>query len=62
MEEYWITADSFGPDLPANWEEIAEYLNVQIASFGIAHDDNEVNELWEDYWQGKFPDAPVPEE
>ena len=58
----WITAESFGADLPSNWEQIAAYLNDIIAERGIEDDLNEVNELWEAYWQGKFPDAPTAEE
>ena len=57
--EHWITADSFGSDLPANWEEIAAYLNAIIEERGIEDDLNKVNELWEAYWQGEFPDAPT---
>lgn len=60
--ENWITAESFGADLPTNWEEIADYLNAIIEERGIEDDLNEVNELWEAYWQGEFPDAPTAEE
>lgn len=60
--EHWITIDSFGSDLPANWKEIAAYLNTIIEERGIEDDLNEVNELWEAYWQGEFPDAPTAEE
>lgn len=60
--EHWITADSFGAELPANWEQIAAYLNAIISDRGIEDDLNEVNELWEAYWQSKFQDAPTAEE
>lgn len=30
-EAYFITADSFGSDLPANWEEIVAAMNEEIA-------------------------------
>ena len=60
--ENWVTAESFGADLPTNWEEIAAYLNAIIKERGIEDDLNEVNELWEAYWQGEFPDAPTAEE
>ena len=60
--EYWITADSFGADLPENWQEIADYLNAIIRERDIESDHNEVNELWEAFWQGEFPDAPIVQE
>lgn len=56
----WITAESFGADIPENWEEIAAYLNAIIEERGIEDDHNEVNDLWESYWQGDFSDAPAP--
>lgn len=59
--ENWITAESFGADLPENWEEIADYLNETIRERGIEDDHNEVNELWEAYWNGNLPDAPSTE-
>ena len=59
--EYWITAESFGADLPKNWEEIADFLNGVIRERKIENDHNEVNELWEAFWQGEFPDAPIVE-
>ena len=57
--ENWITIDSFGAEVPSNWEEIATYLNAIIAERNIEDNLNEVNELWEAYWQGEFPDAPA---
>lgn len=57
--ENWITIDSFGSDVPKNWQEIADYLNTIIRDRGIEDGHNEVNELWEAFWQGEFPDAPV---
>ena len=59
--ENWITADSFGSEIPANWEEIADFLNNIIRERGIEDDHNEVNELWEAYWNGEIPDAPTAE-
>lgn len=47
---YYITEDSFGGNLPENWEEIAEELNQIIDDRDIADDLNAVNELWEEYW------------
>lgn len=47
---YYITADSFGADIPENWQEIAEELNAIIDERGIEEDHNAVNELWEEYW------------
>ena len=60
--ESWITIESFGADVPENWEEIAEYLNNIIRDRGIENDHNEVNDLWEAYWQGEFADAPIAKE
>ena len=60
--ENWITVESFGADVPENWEEIAEYLNNIIRDRGIENDHNEVNDLWEAFWQGEFPDAPIVQE
>lgn len=54
-----ITADSFGADLPANWDVIAEYLNALIAERGIEDDREALSDLWEDYWNGVLPDAPA---
>ena len=56
MKQY-IAIDSFGADVPANWEEIATYLNQVIDERGIADDPDAVNELWEEYWSSdKKPD------
>jgi len=49
----YITAESFGSDLPENWELIAEKLNRAIDELGIADDHDAVNELWNDYFDGK---------
>jgi len=55
--ENWITADSFGSECPANWEEIADFLNEIIRKRGIENDHNEVNELWDAFWAGRIPGA-----
>ena len=63
--EYHITIDSFS-ELPSNWEDIASFLNELIDD----HIDNNPNEsdidfkdflsdLWENYWNGKIPNAPA---
>lgn len=44
-----ITADSFGADLPENWEEIAQEMNEIIRARGIEDE----NEFWDEYWSGK---------
>ena len=49
----YITAESFGSDIPENWEEIAEYLNGVIDDLNITEDHEAVNELWEAYWSGE---------
>lgn len=58
---YYVTAESFGPELPSNWEEIAAFINKITDERGIAEDHDACNELWEEYWHGAFPDAPKPE-
>lgn len=57
----YITAESFGSEIPANWEQIATYLNEIIDRRGIAEDHAAVNELWESYWNGEIPGAPEAE-
>ena len=57
--ENWITIESFGSDVPANWKEIANYLNEVISFRNIQDDWEAVSEVWEAFWQGEFPDAPV---
>lgn len=48
----WITAESFGSDIPENWEEVVTYLNNIIEERGIADDIDAVDELWEAYCNG----------
>ena len=57
-----FNAESFGSDIPANWEEICDFLNAVAAERGITDDHNEENDLWEEYWHGDLPGAPEPEE
>ena len=54
-----ITVDSFGADLPVNWDEIADFLNALIDERGIEDDHDAVNDLWEAYCAGEIPDAPA---
>lgn len=54
-----ITVDSFGAEVPKNWEEIASFLNAAIEERGLT-DSDDINELWEQYWNGIVPDAPEP--
>jgi hypothetical protein len=51
---YYITADSFGADLPENWGQIADFLNSLIHEQGIENDRAAVNDLWDDFWSGKI--------
>lgn len=73
FDDFHITMDSFGADCPANWEEIADYLNGIIDSTeNITDEDGDltqdglekINAIWEDYWSdyhsGKLKNAPVP--
>lgn len=55
MAPYYITAESFGADLPENWEEIARELNEAIDAGGIAEDRDAVEALWDSYWHDWFP-------
>jgi hypothetical protein len=61
--------DSFGQECPANWEEIANYLNNIIDSMDITDPDTgditldgreALADLWERYCAGDMPDAPAP--
>lgn len=65
---YEITMDSFGENLPTNWEEIAAYLNERINTIIEKYGDDadydmeckeEIYKLWEDYCNGEINDAPV---
>jgi hypothetical protein len=61
--------DSFGQECPANWEEIANYLNNIIDSMDITDPDTgditlegreALSDLWERYCAGDMPGAPAP--
>lgn len=63
MKSPLITSDSFGSDLPENWEEIADYLNEIIRSSSILFDDEDTAQMvWENYWNGCYPNAPKAKE
>lgn len=63
MKSKLITAESFGSDIPSNWEEIAQYLNDIITNSSILFDDEDTSDLvWENYWNGCYPDAPKAKE
>lgn len=49
-KKHYITEESFGSELPENWEEIANELNRIIDERGIADDELAVNELWDEWW------------
>lgn len=46
MEKF--SAESFGSDLPENWEEICTTLNA----YAEEHPDMTANDIWEDFWNG----------
>ncbi len=46
-----FTAESFGAELPANWENICDTLNA----YAEEHPDMNPNDIWENYWNGTFP-------
>lgn len=56
---HYINEDSFGPDLPANWESIAAYLNSLIDEQGISDDQDAVNDLWERFCSGDMATVSV---
>ena len=67
--DYHITMDSFGQECPANWEEIADYLNGIIDSMDDITDENgditpdgteKISALWEQYCAGELEGAPTP--
>ena len=65
-----ITAESFGSDLPKNWEEIADFMN-KAAEYWIERlkkedpdfdDESPIyDEVWDAFWHGEFADAPIVE-
>lgn len=57
MKNY-IRMDSFGSDLPSNWEEISDALNAIIDERGIADDHDAVNDLWESYCNEELENVP----
>ena len=62
--EAQITVDSFGADLPANWEAAAALLNEKIDALDEDEygniDEEEVNEIWENYCAGDYDDEIEP--
>lgn len=51
---YYITADSFGADIPENYGQIADFLNQLIDERGIAENHDACNELWEAFCNGEL--------
>lgn len=65
MEYYDM--ESFGADCPANWEEIAAWLNKLLTKRVTEDmDDRDISEiadqLWEAYWNGNLEGAPAASE
>lgn len=73
-DDYRITMDSFGSICPANWEEIADYLNDKIDEIisGMVEEDEygleccntdylraKIDALWTACLSGELADAPV---
>lgn len=50
IEDDIFTADSFGSDIPDNWEEICSLLNA----YSAAHPQMDTDEIWEAYWNGSL--------
>ena len=47
--------DSFGSMCPENWEEIIDYLNDKLTG---DEDKDDMENIWETYCNGGYPDAP----
>lgn len=51
----YITMDSFGSELPENWQEIADLLNEKIEQLEEDEygeiDRDDVDAIWENYWK-----------
>ena len=69
-----ITVESFGSEVPMNWEEIAAYLNTlideKIEASGMDPDPvpgseeardlhDLIDSVWNAYWNGEYNDAPA---
>ena len=55
----WFDADSFGADLPENWEAIARGLNEYVRTCpDITPEDTD--EVWEAYWSNGIEGIPAP--
>ena len=54
----YITVESFGAELPANWPAIAAWFNTQIDDNQLDRD--QLDALWEAYWADECQDAPKP--
>ena len=50
--------DSFGANIPTNYEEICDFLNDYFEENGYTTKE-EANDIWEDYCNGKIQDAPI---
>lgn len=57
--KHYINENSFGSDLPANWESIAAYLNNLIDEQDISDDQDAVNDLWERFCSGDMASISV---
>ena len=61
-DEEWyfeiIDEDSFGDEIPVNWQEIAAYLNHEIQERLITHNRDAIDALWEAYCRGELEGAP----
>ena len=55
----WFDADSFGADIPKNWEAIARGLNDYVLDHReITPEDTD--DVWETYWSDGLPGVPEP--
>lgn len=71
FDDIRFTVDSFGPDVPRNWEEICDFLNEKLDAMlqGLNPDIQEDRfeaweislKLWDDFFSGDIPGSPVPE-
>ena len=58
-DHVWFDADSFGADIPENWEAIARGLNDYVLDHReITPEDTD--DVWETYWRDGLPGVQEP--
>ena len=57
MSKYYATENSFGEDLPNDWERHARMINKMLDAMNIAEDSTACNEFWGLYWSDNWKDC-----